>query len=177
MPKFSLIVLDAGIVIKLFELGVWDQVVKQCDVHLSKVVADQEASFHSPTDDLPHGQPIDLSGDIAESRISVFQCSLSQVTNFQQRFDQNYAQDLDPGELESLAWLFSQQKECLICSGDAIVFRVLGVTGRADQGISLQEILDRIGLSKSLSWQYKKEFREQKSNQGSIDQMQGRGLK
>ena len=56
-----------------------------------------------------------------------------------------------------------QQQNCLICSGDAIVYRVLGATGRSDQGISLQEILDRIGQTKSLAWQYTKEFREQKT--------------
>ncbi len=121
MPKFSLLVLDAGVVIKLFELRLWDQVVKQCDVHLSKVVAEQEVQFHSPTDADPHGQPIDLSGDIAESRVQVFECSLSQV-------------------------------------------------------VSLQEILDRIGHSKNLAWQYTKEFREQKSKAGSVDRLQDRGL-
>jgi hypothetical protein len=176
VPKFSLLVLDAGVVIKLFELRLWDQVVKQCDVHLSKVVAEQEVQFHSPTDADPHGQPIDLSGDIAESRVQVFECSLSQVVSFKNRFDQNYAQDLDPGELESLAWLFSHQQDCRICSGDAIVYRVLGVTGREDQGVSLQEILDRIGHSKNLAWQYTKEFREQKSKAGSVDRLQDRGL-
>ena len=177
MPKFSLLVLDAGVVIKLFELGLWEQVITQCDVHLSKVVADQEVHFHSPSDDQPHGQPIDLSGDIESRRVQVFECGLSQIANFQQRFDQNYAQDLDPGELESLAWLYSHQQDCSICSGDAIVYRVLGLTGRTDQGISLQEILDKIGHSRSLTWPYTKEFRQQKSKQGSIDQMQNRGMR
>ena len=177
MPKFSLLVLDAGVVIKLFELGLWSQVVDQCDVHLSKVVAEQEALFHSPTDIEQHGVPIDLSGDIAGKRINVFECDLPQIANFQQRFDQNYQFELDPGELESLAWFFSHQQDCLICSGDAIVYRVLGVAGRDDQGVSLQEILDKIGHSKSLSWQYTKEFREQKSKEGSIDQIQNRGLR
>lgn len=177
VPKFSLLVLDAGVVIKLFELGLWKHVISQCDVHLSKVVADQEVHFHSPTDHQPHGQPIDLSGDIADSRVHVFECVLPQIVSFRQRFDQNYSQDLDPGELESLAWLFSQQNDYLICSGDAIVYRVLGATGRTEQGISLQEILDKIGHSKSLTWPYTKEFREEKSKQGSIDQFQNRGLR
>ncbi len=177
MPKFSLLVLDAGVVIKLFELGIWGQVVQKCNVHLSKVVAEQEVIFHSPTDEQPHGQPIDLSADISGARINVFECGLAEVVNFRQRFDQNYAADLDPGELESLAWFFSQQQNCLICSGDAIVYRVLGATGRSDQGISLQEILDRIGQTKSLAWQYTKEFREQKTKTGGLDQIQDRGLR
>ena len=177
MPKFSLLVLDAGVVIKLFELGLWSQVLDQCDVHLSTVVAEQEALFHSPTDIEQHGVPIDLSGDIAGKRINVFECDLPKVVSFQERFDANYRPELDPGELESLAWLFSHQEDCLICSGDAIVYRVLGVTGRSDQGISLQEILDKIGLSKPVTWPYTKDFREQKSREGSIDQLQNRGLR
>ena len=57
------------------------------------------------------------------------------------------------------------------------MYRVLGATGRSDQGISLQEILDRIGQTKSLTWQYTKEFREQKTKTGGLDQIQDRGLR
>jgi hypothetical protein len=171
-----LLILDAGVVIKLFELGIWNQLLCQCDVHLSKIVAEQEADFHSPTDVKPHGEPINLKQDIENDRCTVFECGLSQIQSFRSGFDTNYASDLDPGEAESLTWLFSQTEDFLICSGDAIVYRVLSVKGRCEQGISLQEILDKIGLTKSLPWQYTKEFREQKSSQGSKDLIQGRGI-
>ena len=177
MPKFKLLILDAGVVIKLFELGVWGQVLETCDVHLSKIVAEQEANFHSPSDAAPNGQPIDLDVDIKAGRCTVFECSLSQIRHFLSEFDDNYAADLDPGEAESLAWLFSQSQDYLICSGDAIVYRVLGLKGCYEQGISLEEILGKIGLTKTLPWQYTSEFRECKFALGSQDQIQDRGLK
>ncbi len=63
----------------------------------------------------------------------------------------------------------------LISSGDAIVFKVLGNTGRGEQGISLEEILQRLGLSKPVDWQYTKEFREKYDKTGSTDRLQNRG--
>ena len=115
MPKFKLLILDAGVVIKLFELGLWSQILENCDVHLSKVVAEQEANFHSPSPQNSNGQPIDLSEDITENRCTVFECSLAQIRQFRSAFDENYFADLDAGEAESLAWLFSQQQDYLIC--------------------------------------------------------------
>lgn len=177
MPKFDLLILDAGIVIKLFELGLWDRVVSTSNVHLSRIVAEQEADFHSPKPFSPHGQPIDLKADIAAGRCHIFECSLGEIRKFRANFDANYAADLDPGEAESLTWLFNQPAEHLICSGDAIVYRVIGNSHRQNQGISLQEILDTLGVSKNLSWQYTKAFREQYANLGFTDRMQNRGLR
>jgi hypothetical protein len=94
MPKFKLLILDAGVVIRLHEFGVWNQVLDQCDVHLSR-----------------------------------------------------------------------------------IVYRVLGNLGRRDQGVSLEEVLQKIGLGRKVGWQYSKAFREQYTRQGETDGIQGRGRK
>ena len=55
----------------------------------------------------------------------------------------------------------------------AFVFRVLGLLGRAEKGISLEEILIQIGLSRVLKKQYTKRFREKYTNLGQIDSIQG----
>lgn len=83
--------------------------------------------------------------------------------------------DLDDGEAESLAYLFSKADDYLICSGDAIVYRVLGNTSRGEQGISLEEILAKTGFTKDVSWPYDKKFRVQHSDQGGVDLIQNRG--
>ena len=50
MKKFKLVLLDADVVIYLFSLGTWDEVVARCDVHLAKTVIDEEAHFYETED-------------------------------------------------------------------------------------------------------------------------------
>ena len=85
---------------------------------------------------------------------------------------------LDPGETESLAYLVQSTEPFLISSGDAIVFRVLGLIGRGDQGIALEEILRKIGLQQGkLTWACQKAFRDKYTKEGEADSIRGRGLR
>jgi hypothetical protein len=181
MPKlkFSLLILDAGVVITLHQLGLWQQVVDRCDIHVSRVVAEVESLFHIDANSEPgdYGQDIDLGPDIAAGRITRFEVPIDQIRRFRDLFDDSYASGIHDGEAESLAYLFSQPGDWLISSGDAIVFKVLGNAGRSEDGISLEEILQRLGLSKPVDWQYTKAFRLKFDKVGSTDQIQGRGLK
>lgn len=45
MSRLKLLILDACVVIQLHELGRWQQVVEQCDIHLSEIVARREVKF------------------------------------------------------------------------------------------------------------------------------------
>ena len=45
MKKFRLLLLDANIVIYLFEIGLWDKLIGCRDVLLSRIVAEREAQF------------------------------------------------------------------------------------------------------------------------------------
>ena len=66
----------------------------------------------------------------------------------------------------------------MISSGDAIVYRVLGLLNRGEQGLSLEEILDSIGLRRSkLPWSCQKAFREKYTKEGELDSVLGKGLK
>ena len=81
---------------------------------------------------------------------------------------------MDDGEAESLAFLFNSREEWLLTSSDEIVFKTLGVEGRSEQGISLEEILQKIGLSRSmLKAQFTKQFRLNVTKKGQIDQITG----
>ena len=84
---------------------------------------------------------------------------------------------LDDGEAESLAYMVRQSTDFLISSGDAIVYRVLGNLHRGEQGISLEEILQKLGLGRSLQNPCTKRFREQYTRQGQQDMVRGRGKK
>lgn len=178
MPKLKLLILDAGVVITLHQLGIWRQVVERCDLHVSRVVVEVESLFHrdSSDDQGEYGQCIDIQSDVASGAVSVFDVHIGGVERFRQAFDDSYAAGIHDGEAESLAYLFANpQRDWLISSGDAIVFKVLGNCGCAEQGISVEEILSRLGLTKQLEWQYTKQFREKYTKIGQQDRIQGRG--
>ena len=174
MPKLRLLILDAGVVIYLHELQIWQSLLAQCEVFLSRIVAEKEVLFQ-PGDEGEYGEDIDLAPDISAGRVQVFDVNASEVKRFRDSFDPTYFGDMDDGESESLAFLVGQPSDYLISSGDAIVYRVLGNLGRGDQGISLEEILQRIGLGRKVDRQYSKVFREKLTQIGAADMIQGRG--
>ena len=175
MSKLKLLILDANVVIFLNERGIWSKLIARCDVSLPFTVVD-EASFFD--DDNGERHYINLSDDISQGTVSVFQVSLGDLKKFQQRFDSLYISQIDPGELEALAYLCESSDEYSISSGDAIVYRVLGRLGKGEQGISLEEILASMGLQQTnIGWQFTKKFREKYTADGFTDMMQNRGLR
>jgi hypothetical protein len=46
-----------------------------------------------------------------------------------------------------------------------------------DKGISLEEVLQKVGLGRSVAKQYTKQFRERYAKEGEQDSIRGRGLK
>jgi hypothetical protein len=66
----------------------------------------------------------------------------------------------------------------MISSADAIVFRVLGNLNQGESGVSLEELLIRIGLAKrNLPQQHTKKFRDHYTAMGAQERIQGRGLR
>ena len=175
MKKFRLLLLDANVVIKLFELGLWDKLIERCEVLLSRIVAEQEAQFFETDDGEKHY--FDLQPYVAAKSVLVIDVSVSEIKAFRDLFDPVYLSRLDDGEAESLAYLVKSEETCLICSADAIVYRVLALLDRIEQGLSLEKILGSIGLGRSLPWEFSEKFRERWTNVGSRHRIQDSGLK
>ncbi|MCX5654855.1 MAG: hypothetical protein NTY65_09440 [Planctomycetota bacterium] len=175
MKKFKLLLLDANVVIELFRLGIWDDVVERCDVHLARTVAEDEAHFFEDDDKQRHD--FDLQPYIKANKITVFDVTVSEATVFRDRFDPVYFEKLDPGETESLVHLLGLAGECRICSADKIVYRIIGGLDRSEQGVSLEEILQKTGLGRSLRAQFTKDFRVKWTRKGFEEHMRGLGLK
>jgi hypothetical protein len=163
MPKLKLLILDANVVIYLHEKGLWQAVLERCEVYLSSIVIDDEVRFYEGTE---YNEVIDLSPDVAAGRVQRFDVPVSDVKEFRDQFDPVYRGDLDPGEEESLAHMLHAEG-FVISSGDAIVYRILGNVNKGDSGLSLEELLQKVGLGRSgLPWQYTKEFREKYTKLG-----------
>jgi hypothetical protein len=174
MKKLRFLLLDANIIIKLHELRIWGQVLDRCDVLVAQTIVDHEAKYYrdATTDNL-----IDLAPDITAKRIGVVEVDTASMKAFLDRFDPVYFGEMDPGEAESLAYLISSNDPCLICSSDAIVFRVLGCLGLVEQGLSLETILQKAGLGRALTYQFTETFREYWTKRGQQDGLRGIGLK
>jgi len=175
MPRLNSLILDANVIILLHEFGAWSHFIARCEVHLARTVAEEEALFYERDGDQ---LPIDLSENTTNQTIRVFDVAISDIKRFREQFDPLYLGELDPGETESLAFLVQSTESFLLSSGDAIVYRVLGLLSRSEQGISLEEVLDRIGLRRSkLPWPCQRAFREKYTKEGERDSILGRGLR
>ena len=166
--------LDAGPIIKLFELGIWDSFIEKCNVTISKIVANQTKWASQEFEDIR----IDLEPYEQQGLIKIIDMEPAIVKSFYKKFNLQYKAEIHDGEKETLALLCKSTTNWLVCSADGAVFRVLGLLGKNDQGISLQEILQKIGLSTSekLEWKYTKEFREKWTHKGQVDCIQSQGL-
>lgn len=141
----------------------------------ARIVAEREAQFFE-TDD---GERVhfDLQPYIADHHITVIEASVAEVKLLRDQFDPVYLSRLDDGESESLAHLVRSPAECRTCPADAIVFRTLGLLGRADQGLSLEEILGSFGPGRSVPSQFSRPFRERWTKAGGRDRTEDRGLR
>jgi len=171
MKRFPFLLIDAGPIIKLFSLGIWDDFIKYCDVSISRIIADDQALYTE--DGKKH---IDLNPYEEQELIKIIDVKPSVVKTFYDEFDLLYQADIHDGEKETLAFLCDSSENWLVCSSDGAVFRVLGLLQRGNQSISLEEVLEKIGLSRKLEWKYTKKFCEKYTRIGQIDSIQNKGI-
>jgi hypothetical protein len=174
MKKSSLLLLDANVVIEIARQGLWDQITARCDIRLSQTVLD-ESQFYN--DDQGERHYIDLTPYISSQRITLFDLTPSQLGGFLAQFGPVYLEKLDPGEAESLAYLLDQPDDCMICSADKIVYRVLGCLSRSEQGVSLEEVLGQLGLSRRLDRKFTKAYKDEWTGKGFQEGLTGLGTR
>ena len=169
MKKFRLLLLDANIVIELFRRRLWDAFLRQCDVHLAETVKN-EAVFWEDENGEKH--PINLDDYQTSGAITVFSVPPSAIQSFRGRFGPVHADQMEDGETESLAYLIANRdRDYLISSADAIVYRVLGLYRMGERGISLEEILGQIGMKRQLDWPFGKSFRDLNTRKGFAESL------
>lgn len=172
MKRFQFLLLDAGPIIKLFEQGLWNDFIQRCDVTISQTVANEAKWASQEFEDIR----IDLEPYAEQELVRIIDVDLSTVKNFYQKFDLKYKVIIHPGEKETLAFLCDSPEDWHVCAADGAVFRVLGLLGKGEQGISLEEILKEVGLYKKVEWKYTKKFREKHTRMGQQDSIQGHSI-
>ncbi len=168
MKKFQFLLLDAGPIIKLFELGLWENFIDKCNVTICRTVAEDELVYYEVAGDKKY---IDYALKSYEDRIEIKDVDLSTIKTFRKSIPVFYG--IDPGEEETLALMFSSTEEWEVCTSDKAVLKLLGYFGKSEQGISLEEVFKQVGYSNKLEWKYTERFREKYTEEGQIDKIQG----
>jgi hypothetical protein len=169
MKKFQLLMLDAGPVIGLFEMGLWDKFIEKCDVIIGRTVVREAQYARREIADVR----IDIQPYESEGKITVIDLDTVDVQRFRANYLNKCNYRIDDGEMELLGGLFSSEKPYKLCTADGPVFQILARYNKSEQGISLEEVLNAVGLSRSqLSWIYTKKFREKHTKFGQMDAIQ-----
>jgi len=175
MKKYQFLLLDAGPIIKLFELGFWKKFIKCYDVTIARTVVDEVLHPGKSCSFDYIDYPFEEAAE--QGFITIVDMVPSTVQSFLKDSQVKDQYAIDPGEAEALAFLASTSEKFVLCSADGSVFRVLGFLGKGEQGASLEEILKNIGFSKNnLEWKYTKKFCEKYTRMGQVDSIQSKGF-
>ncbi|MHC4173790.1 MAG: hypothetical protein ACYTBX_10220 [Planctomycetota bacterium] len=172
MKRFQFLLLDAGPIIELCKLGIWDIFIQRCNVTITRTVAAEAKYASLEFEDIQ----IDLESAENQTLVKIVDVDIPVVKTFYDKFDLLYKAIIDPGEKETLAFLYNSSENWLVCAADKAVFRVIGLLGLGQQGISLEEVLEEIGFQRDMKPQYTKNFREKWTHIGQVDSIQDRGL-
>ncbi|MFZ2148690.1 MAG: hypothetical protein WAV28_15855 [Sedimentisphaerales bacterium] len=164
--------LVAGPIIELCKLGIWDTFIQRCYVAITRTVAIEAKYASHEFEDIR----IDIESAENQGLVKIVDVDLSVIKTFYDKFDLLYKAIIDLGEKETLAFLYNSSENWHVCAADKAVFRVLGLLGLGQQGISLEEVLEKIGFPRDMKPQYTKNYREKWTHIGQIDSIQDRGL-
>jgi hypothetical protein len=172
--KPRLVLLDANVIIEAHELGVWHPLIACFEVTVPSVVARHEAKYFVSGE---QHNPIQLASLIAQNTVKELEADLSELSELMNQFDPLFSESIDPGEQEALALMPAGRcPEHRFCSADARPLQALAMLGMSDQGVSLEELLGRMGQSKSLDEQYTRAYLERQIKEGQRRRIQGDGL-
>ncbi len=162
----KLLLLDADVIIDFHRLGLWKQITKICEVYASSTVLHNETYFYENET----GRHI-----IDINNIKEVSAKPQEIAQLSKKFDPSYL-TIDAGELESLTILY-KQKGYIFCTCDRSAIIALSLIGLIENGISVENLIKRNGLSvKNLEPKHsEKRFRDC-LNEGSRMKIQGNGL-
>ncbi len=167
---------DADVVIETYNLGVWEGLIAEISVVVPATIVHSEALFFKGRKRSVSGR-IHLPALVEQGKIKQVEASAQEVDAVLQRFDRIFRESLHPGEVEALAVLHAgKAPECAFCSGDKTAIRCLAMLGLSDCAISLEEVLDSIGLRKKLRFQFTKEYLRAQIKIGQQQRITGLGL-
>lgn len=126
--KTSLVLTDAVVAIYALEQSLWELLCHNIPIALTATVL-----------------------EVAKGKVVRVEAEVSDYEKLIERLPENFIKALDAGELEAIALLFSslQHKNYHFTTADKLAIKALGILGVSEYGISLEELLEKAGASKS----------------------------
>ena len=152
--KLKLVLLDANIVIKAYEIGIWSELISKVEIAVPSIVAHTEALFHSKVlGKIP--EEINLPKLILEGKIVELSASDIEMSDLYNKFDRVFLEELHGGEAEALALIYAGKfLEYKFCTTDKVAIQGLAMIGYSSNGISMEKLLSSVGLQKTLSHEF-----------------------
>ena len=174
-PRICL--LDAGPVIELHRLGIWEAVVDRTLLIVPSIVAREEALFWDSGEGI--GRAINLVPLIESGTIEEIAADIDQLTATKALFDPSLVDSIHAGELEALSILrtWPDDDRPAFCTGDRLATIALCLLGFSTLAVSLEELLDRIGLGRELGRPFQRDMMKAWIEEGTQRLLRGEGLK
>ncbi len=167
--------LDADVVIRLFELGIWEKLVDHTRITLAQQVYD-EAGHHYDPDTMAKKQ-INLQPYKDRGLIDIVECDAAEAAQVRAKCCR-FA-ELHAGELESLTILCRPGQNALFCTADGGAIRAAVMLDVTDKVVSAEQLLRQVGLGRSFEsqelWQLSERRFLRVVKQAGIDKVQGLG--
>ncbi len=141
----SLLLLDADIIIHLFEFGFWNAVVSHYEVYVVSTVI-REVIHYYPNGDYSNEKkiPVDLSDYVVKSKITEVEATVQEQSEILLRLN---PVGLDAGELECIAVMANDKVlDAKFCVKDTLAIKALVFLGLREKSISLEEALRGCGV-------------------------------
>jgi hypothetical protein len=174
--KPRLFLFDAGPIIGLHELGLWESLLDRAEVVVPALIADKETIFWRAEEGVGH--PINLRGDEAKGLLEIRSTDAAAVAAVLERFDPVMRERIDPGEAEAITLLDSWEGQSPeLCTADGAAARAACVLGFSESIVALEEVLRRVGLARrGLASKYSIRKMRQWLEQGRQMRLRGEGL-
>lgn len=169
------VLLDANIVIEAHTLGIWAELKNRYELVLPSVVVINEAKYFRSSK--RGSKSIRLGEQITRGEVLQMTALAEEYAELYTIFASWFLQSLDPGETEALALLQAQKTpESFFCTGDALAIKALAMLGLSHQGISMELLMSKVGLSKKLEVQFTEDFFKTNIRHGQTARITGEGL-
>ncbi len=147
--KPLLILLDANVIIELYRLGVWSQILVQCKVFTTDYIAHNESLFYSVSN--TH-VPIEIDKYIDNGDLTIIEATAEDIGALESVFSDDFLESIHDGEKEALALIAAgKHQDSIFCTADGPAIKALVMLNKGQNGISLEELLARNGFEKQAS--------------------------
>lgn len=144
----SLLLLDADIIIHLFEFGLWNAIISHYEVYVASTVI-REVEYYYPNGDYHNEKKVlvDLSAYVTQGKIKEVEATVQEQSDILILLNPAGLDGLNPGELECIAVMVNNKVPGTnFCVKDTLAIKALIFLDLREKSISLEEALRDCGV-------------------------------